>query len=268
MQAALVIDKTEKLTGFSIRNLISWHHRYARSLAQAGKTEGAEVELKTAEEYVKQFLAASNDKGQRLTMEARVAYGRAGVDIANGKLDNVEPAMAKHIAIRQARIAELGKDAPTTTDWLLYSAHYYAMDALFLKGDYFKAATYGQKSLQELQKRDSNTLALQSEISVVRSHLALALARGGQTNDAISVIEPALAFYLLPAVQKSDGVFLKGDHAMALLAAALASPNATDKKALLAQALQRFDAMPAEAKALKDYAQIRADIVREQRKKS
>ena len=96
----------------------------------------------------------------------------------------------------------------------------------------------------------------------------MALARSGKQVDAANAIKPALAFYQLPAVQKSDGVLLKGDHAMALLAAALASPNATDKKALLAQALQRFDAMPAEAKALKDYAQIRADIVREQGKKT
>ena len=268
MQAALVIDKTEKLTGFSIVNLIDWHTDYARSLAQAGKSEGAEAELRIAGQYLKQFFAVSNDKIARLELEAHVASNRARVDMVNGNLDNVEPVLAKHIAIWQARMSELGKDAPTGTDRFLALLYDTAVQALLLKGDYANAASYAQKTLQERQKGNSPTLAEQRDISVARAHLALALARSGKQVDAANAIKPALAFYQLPAVQKSDGVLLKGDHAEALLAAALASPNATDKKALLAQALQRFDAMPAEAKALKDYAQIRADIVGEQRKKS
>ena len=70
-----------------------------------------------------------------------------------------------------------------------------------------------------------------------------------------------LAFYQLPAVQKSDGVTLKGAHARALYAAALSRP--AQKQALLAQALQTFDTMPAPMKALRDWAELRGDIVKE-----
>ena len=74
-----------------------------------------------------------------------------------------------------------------------------------------------------------------------------------------------LAFYQLPAIQKSDAVTLKGDYAEALLAAALSNP--AEKQALLAQALQTFDTMPAQMKALKNYARIREAIVREHKSK-
>ena len=61
---------------------------------------------------------------------------------------------------------------------------------------------------------------------------------------------------------------LKGEYAEALLAAALAVPDKpAEKQALLAKALQTFDAMPAEVKALKSFARVRAEIVREHKSK-
>ena len=266
--AALAIDKAEKINGFSLRQLITWNGMLAEGLAQQGKFDQAEIEIKKAEQYLKQFLAVSNDKGPRLGAPGDLASWHARMDIASGnmeKINKIEPEMAKHIALRLAGFVELGKDAPTGTDNLLPGWYETAYRALMLKGDYANAAFYAQKQMKELSKDEKPSLSLQRDTYNARINLALALSRGGKQYDAGNTIKPVLAFYQLPAIQKSDAVTLKADYAEALLAAALANPE--QKNALLAQALQTFDTMPAEMKALKNFARIRDEIVQAQRSK-
>ena len=265
--AALAIDKGEKINGFSLLQLISFHGILAEGLAQQGKFDQAEIELKKAEQYLKQFLAVSSDKGPRLSAPGQLASWRARVDIASGnmvKISKVEPEMAMHIQLRLARLVELGKDAPTGVDDFLLHWYLTAYQALMLKGDYANAASYAQKELQELLKNKQPFLSDQRDINSARADLAMALARSGKQYDAGNTIKPALAFFQLPAIQKSDAVTLKLDYAQALLAAALSNP--AEKQTLLAQALQTFDTLPVQMKLLKSYVRLRENIVREKNK--
>ena len=166
--------------------------------------------------------------------------------------------------------AELGKDAPTGQDGTLADLYQTTAEALLIKGDYANAAAYAQKELLEWQRSrdnmadDQRSPGYQRTISGARTRLAVALAKQGKQYDAQKVIEPALAFYASPAVQKSDGVLLKAERANVLYAAALAKPE--NKKALLTQAAQLLDGLPAEVRAFWRVARGRADITAEMKK--
>ncbi len=263
-QAALVIDKSEKVNGFSMRNLVSWHSILAGGLAEQGKTDAAEAELAIAEKYVKSFLAINNAKGPTTAVQAELATYRARLDLLNGQPDNVEAEMAKHIAIRLQWREELGKDAPTGADNVLPGLYEAATDALLMKADYANAAAYAQKHIAELQRDTRASLDDQSGLNAARARLAIALANGGKLYDANNTIQPVLAFFQLPAVQKSDGVILKAEKAKVLYAGALAKPE--NKKAKLSEALQLIDGLPAEVKALKSNVRLRAEVAREMAK--
>ena len=131
------------------------------------------------------------------------------------------------------------------------------------KNDYAGAAGYAQQEIQECLRTEHPNLEDERGIQSARTRLAMALARQAKVDDANNVLKPVLAFYQLPAVQKSDAVTLKADYAEALFAAALLNP--AEKQTLLVRALQSFDAMPPQLKVLKQFAQVRAEIVREQR---
>jgi tetratricopeptide (TPR) repeat protein len=266
-QAALVIDKAEKVSGFSMRNLVFWHAVLAERLAQKGRMVAAEIELGKAEQYMKSFLAVSKAKGPTTAVQAEVAAYRACLDLINGKpekVDKVEPEMAKHIALRLAFREELGKDASPGTDDVLPGLYETAYDALMIKADYANAAAYAQKELLERQRSTRASLDDQRGLNAARARLAIALAKQGKQYDAYKTIEPAIAFYQFPAVQKSDGVILKAERAGVLYAAALAKPE--NKKALLTQAAQLMDGLPAEIRALRWVTKQRADIAAEMRK--
>ena len=264
LQAALAIDKAEKVNGFGMRNLVFWHGALALDLAETGRIEAAEIELGKAEKYMKSFLAINQDKGVNLAAQAEVAIYRSRVALLNGKLDNVEPEMAKYIAQRLAWREELGKDAPSGKDLVLPSLYETATDALMMKSDYANAAAYAQKELLESQRSPRQSLVDQRRINAVRTRLALALAKQGKQYDASKTLEPVTEFYQLPAVQKSDGVILKTDRAKVLYAAALAKPE--NRRASLTQALQLLDSLPAEVRMLKYVVQLRAEIAAEMKK--
>jgi tetratricopeptide (TPR) repeat protein len=266
-QAALAIDNNEKLNGFSMRNLVGWHSILAVGLAELGRMEEAQAELAKAEKTMKSFLAVSNAKGPGTAVQADVATYRARIDLLNGKPDKVEKVeaeLARHIAARLAFRAEMGKDASTGRDRVLSDLYETTAEALMMKGDYANAAAYAQKELLEQQRSrdaltdDQRALDRQREINAARARFAIALAKFGKQYDAQKIIEPAVAFYALPAVQKSDGVLLRAERANVLYAAALAKPE--NKKALLTQAAQLMDGLPAEVKASRRIAKLRAEI--------
>ncbi len=268
LQAALAIDNNEKLNGFSMRNLVGWHSIVAGGLAELERMEEAQAELAKAEKTMKSFLAVSNAKGPGTAVQADVATYRARIDLLNGKPDKVEKVeaeLARHIAARLAFRAEMGKDASTGQDRVLSDLYETTAEALMMKGDYANAATYAQKELLEQQRSrdaltdDQRSLDRQREINAARARLAIALAKQGKQYDARKTIEPAIAFYEHPAVQKSDGVMLKAERAKVLYAAALGTPE--NKSALLAQALQLIDGLPAEVKAIRSNARLRTDVV-------
>ncbi len=264
-QSALDIDKSETVSGFSARQLIWMHGQLARLLADAGQMDRATASLRAAEQYLQRFLSLSNDTDSRLSAQGELAAHRARIDAINGKFDAVEPEMAKHIALRLQRLASLGDQRATGRDVPLATLYAVTAAALLGKGDYAAAAQYAHKQLEEVRRDAEPSLSNQRDASVARTRLALALARQTKLYDAHNTIRPALAFFRLPAVQRSDDVTLKHDYAYALLAAAVANP--ADKSALLAEALRTFEAMPAQMKAQKTFARLREDIVREQGRK-
>ena len=263
-QAALTIDKAEKVNGFGMRNLVGWHGVLALGLAEMGRMEAAEIELGKAEKYMKSFAAINQAKGPNLAVQAEVALYRSRVALLSGKLDNVAPEMARYIAPRLARREELGRDAPSGTDDILASLYETATDALMMNSDYANAAAYAQKELVEWQRSPRVSLDDQRSINAVRTRLAIALAKQGKQYDASKTLEPVTAFYQLPAVQKSDGVILNADRARVLYAAALAKPE--NSRASLTQALQLLDGLPAEVRMLKRVVQLRAEIAAEMKK--
>ena len=268
LQAMLVIDKAEKVNGFSMSNLVNWHGILAQVLAEDGKLDAADAEIKKAEQYLKSFLATTDDKGPRIATPAELASWRGRVDVLAGrkeKIDALDASLKVHIAALLARRAELGKDAGTGPHPILIGLYETAYRTMMAKDDYAGAAGYAQQQVQELSRSEKLSLSDQRDISVAGAKLALALARGGKLYDAANTIKPVLAFFQTPGILKSDAVTLKGDNAEALLAAALAvQEKPAEKQALLTQALQSVDAMPAAMKALKSYARVREEIVREQ----
>ena len=269
-QAALVIDKVEILSGFSLRNLVPWHSFMASDYAEYGRMGEAQADLAKAEKYLKSFMAVNTAKGAVTALQADLAMARARIDLANNKPDNVEADLAKHIAARLGHCAELGKDAPTGQDGTLADLYLTTADALLMKGDIVNAAAFAQKALLEWERsRDGvadneRGLAYQRTIIGARTRLAIALAKQGKQYDAAKVIEPAMTFAALPAVQKSEGVLLKADLANALYAAALAKPE--NKKALLTQAARLLDGLTADVKASKRWAKLRADVAAEMKR--
>ncbi len=261
-QAALVIDKAETVNGFGLRNLVDWHGILAGGFAEYGRMGEGQAELAKAEKYMKSFLAVNTANGPSTALQAALANVRARIDLLNDKPDNVEADLAKHIAARLGLRAELGKDAPTGQDGTLASLYETTADALMMKGDYANAAAFAQKELLELQRagvtEDELSLGFRRTHNDARARFAIALAKHGKQYDAQKVIEPAVAFYALPAVQKSDGVLLRAERANVLYAAALAKPE--NKKALLTQAAQLMDGLPAEIKASRRLAKLRAEI--------
>ncbi len=93
--------------------------------------------------------------------------------------------------------------------------------------------------------------------------LVIALARQGKKAEAMSLIQPALAFFREPVARESDHQTLKGSHAEALYAAALASTDSARRRAYILEAAQRFDSMPEALRVLRSYAELRAAISRE-----
>jgi hypothetical protein len=63
--------------------------------------------------------------------------------------------------------------------------------------------------------------------------------------------------------RESDHQTLKGSHAEALYAAALASTDSARRRAYILEAAQRFDSMPEALRVLRSYAELRAAISRE-----
>jgi hypothetical protein len=91
-----------------------------------------------------------------------------------------------------------------------------------------------------------------------RVRLALALARQGKTAEGTEILRPALQFFELPAVRRSDSVLLRGLHARTLLAAALLTP--ASRSNLLARATQQLEAMPPIVQQLRDVVRLRGEI--------
>ena len=147
---------------------------------------------------------------------------------------------------------------------MLPSLYGTATDALMMKGDYANAAAYAQKELLELERSPRASLDDQRANNAARARLAIALAKQSKQYDARKTIEPAIAFYDLPAVQRSDGVILRAERAKVLYAAALAKPES--KKVLLTQALQLVDSLPAEVRVTKSVVQQRAEIAAEMKR--
>ena len=128
-------------------------------------------------------------------------------------------------------------------------------------GEYIPAESNLRKALVFFQFNETPSLFDQASIHDAHALLAMTLARQGKFEEANKVVAPALAYYRLPVVQKSDDETMKFYNARTLLAVALANP--AEKNKYLTEAALRYDSMPPALRRLKNFARIRDEIARE-----
>lgn len=259
---ALELGRDERVNGFSAQNLLFWHADMATIAASRGDTNRANLDLAAAERY----FAVINI--QNASARGRV-NGRGRIETAHGEIARMTGGDFK--AVRTAiessiaeRIGVFG-DKPAALPASLFAVqHTVAAELSLLLGEASVAETHLRKALTYWQMNDSPSLNDLSSINDTRALLAIALSRQAKFDEALKAVAPALAFYRLPVLQKSDDETMKVFHARVLYAAALANgSNPSEKARYLAEAAQRFDAAPALLKRLKQFAMIREEIAAE-----
>jgi tetratricopeptide (TPR) repeat protein len=258
----LTTGKDERVNGFSAQNLLSWHAEAAVVAASMGDMNRAKQDISAAERYFSVIKATGASEGAR-------AYGRGRIETARGEialmtrgdLAGARIVIEQSIAERVARV--VGK--PSAIGAGLFAAqHGMAAQLSMALGEYTAAEAHLRKALSYHQFNETPSLGDQAGINDTRALLAMTLARQDKREEAVKVLAPALAYYRLPVVQKSDDQTLKVYGARVLLAAALANP--AERAKYLAEAAQRFDSMPPPLKRLKNFAMIREEIGREMQK--
>ncbi len=262
MRIALQIPREERISGYSAVNLSVWHSVVATFEAALGNRARANVEMAAAARYAGDAKAAG--AGANFLALARMLNATQRADIARMDNDGLSAARDELDQEAAAYIAVLGGNL--TGRRAVAVAHVLRASATLslAMGDYAAAEKRARSALEMVRSTDNDSLRDGAEASQSRALLAIALARQGKVAEANQVLAPALAFYQLPAVFKSDDETLKVQHARALYAAALANP--VEKSKYLGEAAQRFDLMPAPLKRLKNFVIVREEIAREMAK--
>ena len=261
--SALATGKDERVSGFSAQNLLIIHAESASLAASMGDINRAKIDIAAAERYL--AVVKATGASERARASGR-ASGRAWIDKRRGDIalmtggnltvarTDIEESIAKRVAVivEKLNVGQAGQYA---------ALHGTAATLSMALGEYTAAEAHARKALANLQINTAPSLADQSNIAEARARLATALARQGKQDEATTVLQPALAYYRLAVVQKSDDQTMKVGHARVLLAAALANPS--DKARYLPEAAQRFDSMPTALRRLKNFAMVRDEIARE-----
>jgi hypothetical protein len=100
---------------------------------------------------------------------------------------------------------------------------------------------------QARKRLPTQTLLQQREAADDAALLAITLARGGRTDEARALAEPALAWQREHQAQQIEHAWREWSLALALLAVAESSP--TQRAALLAEAQAALERLPAEPRA-------------------
>jgi len=136
------------------------------------------------------------------------------------------------------RVASALNSLHTTLGWVALQARDYA------------AAQQQFHLVAETHKQlPAATLSDRLDAAYDASLLAITLAHAGQLDEARVLAEPALALQREVHERQTDDQMHKLDLVLAIVAAALATPD--QSKTLLAQARAAFDSMPAESRELR-----------------
>ena len=263
---SLELGKDERVTGFSAQNLVNRHAGMATLAAGTGDMSRAKLDLAAAERYFAVLKAANASPPGRSGARARIENARGEIArMTGGDLKAARTAIENSIA---ERAGVFGDKVDVGAAAFFGVQHAAAAELSYGLAEHATAESHLRKGLTYYQRNDSPSLAGQASINNTRILLAIVLARQGKFDEASNMVAPALAYYRLPVMQKSDDETLKLFHSRALFAAALAhSPNPAEKTRLLAEAAQRFDAAPVALKRLKNFAMVREDIAREMGKR-
>ena len=256
---ALATGKDERVSGFSAQNLLFFQAQSASIAASMGDMHRAKIDISAAERYLAVVKATGASELARANGRAWIDKWRGDIALMTGgnltvARTDIEESIAGRVAVivEKLNVGQAGQFA---------ALHGTAAELSMALGEYTAAEAHARKALANLQINTAPSLADQANINDARALLAIALARQGKQDEANTVLQPALAYYRLPVVQKSDDQTMKVRHARVLLAAALANPS--DKARYLPEAAQRFDSMPLPLRRLKNFAMLRDEIARE-----
>ena len=262
MLLTLTVGKDERVNGFSAQNLLFWHAGAAATAASKGDMTRAKSDIAAAERYLAVVKATGGSESARASGGGRIAFERSAIalmtrgDIAASRIELEQfLASAKLIWGDKPNVATAGR---------LAGVYVMAAEISLALGEYAPAESNLRKALVFYQFNVAPSLGDQVNLHETNALLAMTLARQGKLDEANKVIEPALAYFRLPQVQKSDDETMKYFHSRVLLGAALANPAGKNK--YLTEAAQRYDSMPPSLRRLKNFARVREEIERELKK--
>jgi tetratricopeptide (TPR) repeat protein len=262
LMLALSTGKDERVNGFSAQNLVFWHSEAATSAAAKGDMNRAKLDLASAERYLAVIKATGASERARANASGRITTARGEIALmARGDLATARSELEQSLA---ARLALFGDKPNLLAAGQFVGQHATVAEICMALGEYIPAEANLRKALAYFQINDTPSLGDLVGAHDVHALLANALARQGKFEEASKVIQPALAYYRQPVVQKSDDETIKYYHSRVLLAAALANP--AEKGKYLAEAVQRYDSMAPSLRRLKNFARVRDEIAREMNK--
>ena len=260
MELALEVGRAEGLDSFSKFNLIAWTS-YARLLSAELGDKARVSALQSA--FDRQFAELQQEGSKDLSKMAQFA-AMTGARIALAERDQAALRLARRkLDDAYAQVLADNPSDPSRYEFSRRASAFAAAAALALN-EPVAAEAYARRALVEFEHWGSNSAQDRISQADVFASLALALSAQGKLTEATKVIAPALALFREPVVKASDSEAIKASHARVLYAAALASVEPARKRALLAEAAQRFDAMTATLRRFKSNAALRADIARAQ----
>ena len=258
----LTTGRDESVDGFGAQNLLYWHAEAASIAASKGDMNRAKSDLAAAERYLAVVKATGASERARTGGSTRIAVVRGEIALmTHGDLAAARSEIEQSIA---ARTAIFGAEPNVLAAGLFAAQHAMVAELSIALGEYIPAESNLRKALVFFKLNETPSLSDQAGIHDAHALLAIALARLGKFEEASKVIQPALAFYRLPVLQKADDETLKFFHARTLLGAALANP--AEKNKYLTEAAQRYDSMPPSLRRLKNFTRIRDEIALELKK--
>ena len=258
---AITIGKDERVSGFSAQNLLFWHAEAASTAASKGDMNRAKLDIAAAERYFVVLKVTGASERGRANGSARIAVTRGEIALmTRGDIAGARTEVERSIA---ARTVLFGDKPNVLAAGLFAVQHVNVAELSMTLGEYAPAESNLRKALVFYQFNETPSLGDQVGVHDARALLAIALARQGKFEEASKVIQPALTYFRLPLVVKSDDETVKFYHARVLLGAALAnSTNAAEKNKYLTEAAQRYDSMPSSLRRLKNYARVREEMAK------
>ena len=256
---ALTTGKDERVDGFGAQNLLFWHSETASTAASKGDMNRATLDLAAAERYLAVLKSAKASERARANASGRIAVTHGEIALmTRGDLGAARSEIEQSISARKAIFGD--KLNPGAAGFFA-TQHAMVAELSMALGEYVPAESNLRKALDYFKFNETPSLNDQGVAHDTRALLAIALARQSKFEEAAKVIQPALAFYRLPVVQKTDDETMKYYHARVLHGAALANP--AEKSKYLTEAAQRYDSMAPSLRRLKNFARVREEIARE-----